>query len=78
MKNKQRTSFRMFNIILLTLIIASCAHSQTSLFNGKNLDGWTNYGTEKWYVEDNQIICESGPDALYGYLGTDKHYKSIK
>ena len=23
-----------------------------SLFNGKNLDGWTNYGTEKWYVED--------------------------
>jgi len=77
MKNKQRTNFREFNIFLLTLIIVSCTHSQTSLFNGENLDGWTNYGTEKWYVEDNQIICESGPDALYGYLGTDKHYKNF-
>ena len=26
-----------------------------SLFNGKNLDGWTIYGTEKWYV-DNGIF----------------------
>jgi len=77
MKNKQRTSFRIFNIFLLTLIIVSCASGQTSIFNGKNLDGWTNYGTEKWYVEDGQIICESGPDALYGYLGTDKHYKNF-
>jgi len=77
MKNKQRTSFRIFNIFFLTLIIVSCASGQTSIFNGKNLDGWTNYGTEKWYVEDGQIICESGPDALYGYLGTDKHYKNF-
>ncbi len=23
-----------------------------ALFNGNNLDGWTVYGTEKWYVED--------------------------
>ena len=29
----------------------SCAQS-ASLFNGKNLDGWKIYGTEKWYVED--------------------------
>jgi hypothetical protein len=46
-----------------------------SLFNGKNLDGWTNYGTEKWYVEDGLLVCESGPDKEYGYLATDKHYK---
>ena len=74
MKNQKITTF---NIFLLTLIIFSCTQAQTSLFNGKNLDGWTNYGTEKWYVEDDQIICESGPDALYGYLGTDKHYKNF-
>jgi len=42
------------------------------LFNGKNLEGWINYGTEKWYVEDGELICESGPDAAYGYLGTDE------
>jgi hypothetical protein len=79
MKNQQITKFRKFNIFLgvLILIIVSCAPEQTSLFNGKDLDGWTKYGTEKWYVEDNQIICESGPDALYGYLGTDKHYKNF-
>ena len=46
-----------------------------SLFNGENLDGWTNYGTEKWYVEDGLLVCESGPDKEYGYLATDKHYK---
>lgn len=45
-----------------------------SLFNGKDLTGWKIHGTEKWYVEDGQIICESGPDAEYGYLATDDTY----
>lgn len=45
-----------------------------SLFNGKNLDGWKIYGTEKWYVEDGILICESGPDKKYGYLATEKWY----
>lgn len=44
------------------------------LFNGQNLEGWTIYGTEKWYVEDGLLICESGPDQEYGYLATDAHY----
>ncbi len=48
-----------------------------SLFNGKDLTGWTIHGTEKWYVEDGNLICESGPDAEYGYLATDKSYKDI-
>ena len=49
----------------------------SSLFNGKNLDGWQIYGTEKWYVNDSVLICESGDDKEYGYLGTDKHYKDF-
>ena len=44
------------------------------LFNGENLDGWTVYGTERWYVDDGQLVCESGPDAQYGYLATDAYY----
>ena len=48
-----------------------------SLFNGKDLTGWTVYGTEKWYVEDGLLICESGPDAAYGYLATDASYKNF-
>lgn len=45
-----------------------------TIFNGKDLDGWTIYGTEKWYVENKELVCESGEDKAYGYLGTDKTY----
>jgi len=50
---------------------------KVSLFNGKDLTGWKIYGTEKWYVEDGLLVCESGPDKKYGYLATDKFYKNF-
>ena len=51
----------------------------TSLFNGENLDGWIKYGTEEWYVNDEgQLVCESGPDKAYGYLGTTGTYKDFE
>jgi hypothetical protein len=55
-------------------------YSQKSswLFNGKNLNGWTVHGTEKWYVEKGDLVCESGPDKQYGYLSTDKKYKNFE
>lgn len=69
------------------MLIASCkttaqtateTSKSASLFNGKDLTGWTIYGTEKWYVEDGLLVCESGPDMAYGYLGTDKQYKNFE
>lgn len=49
-----------------------------SLFNGRNLKGWTPYGTENWYVnEDGCMVCESGPDKQYGYLATNAYYKDF-
>ena len=48
-----------------------------TLFNGYDLTGWTPYGTEKWYVEDSLLVCESGPDKGYGYLATDMYYKDF-
>jgi hypothetical protein len=48
-----------------------------SLFNGKDLTGWKIYGTEKWFVQDGLLICESGPDKKYGYLATEKFYKNF-
>ena len=45
-----------------------------SLFNGENLDGWINHGTELWYASNGEIICESGPDKGYGYLSTEQFY----
>ncbi len=53
------------------------AQSNSKIFNGKNLKGWTIHGTEKWYVEDGELVCESGPDKQYGYLSTDKKYKDF-
>jgi hypothetical protein len=47
------------------------------IFNGKNLDGWVVHGTEKWYVEKNMLVCESGPDKQYGYLSTVKDYRDF-
>jgi len=62
----------------LIVILQNAAKAQTkNLFNGIDLDGWTVYGTEKWYVEDGLLVCESGPDKEYGYLGTDKEYKNF-
>ncbi|WP_027076800.1 3-keto-disaccharide hydrolase [Maribacter antarcticus] len=60
-------------IILLSLGVSA---QKKTLFNGENLEGWTIYGTEKWYVEDGLLICESGPDKGYGYLGTTDNYKN--
>jgi hypothetical protein len=56
----------------------SLAQKKQSLFNGRNLDGWTVYGTEKWYVQDGLMISESGPDKQYGYLATDNHYDDFE
>ena len=47
---------------------------EVTLFNGTDLKGWEAYGTEKWYVEDGLLICESGPDKKYGYLATRDYY----
>lgn len=71
---------------LLIFFAASCVTSQNkqntqegykSLFNGKDLTGWTIYGTEKWFVENGELICESGPDKEYGYLGTKETFKDF-
>ena len=66
-------------LLLLTFsyfVVAAQAQS-TRLFNGENLDGWTPHGTEKWYVEKGNLVCESGPDKQYGYLSTNAKYKDF-
>lgn len=46
------------------------------LFNGKDLSGWKEIGHEKWVVEDGAIYGEGVTDE-YGYLATEKTYKSF-
>lgn len=47
---------------------------EATLFNGTDLHGWEVYGTEKWYVQDSLLVCESGSDKQYGYLATREYY----
>jgi hypothetical protein len=51
---------------------------EEKLFNGKDLTGWKIYGTEKWYVDKGELVCESGPDKQYGYFATEKEYKDFE
>src|SRR5690606_15225278 len=64
-------------IALFTLTTVQ-AQRTIALFNGYNLNGWTVHGTEKWYVEKGQLVCESGPDKQYGYLSTDTSFKNFE
>ncbi|TDI69843.1 MAG: DUF1080 domain-containing protein [Bacteroidetes bacterium] len=50
----------------------------TELFNGADLSGWQIHGTEYWYVENGELVCESGPDAEYGYLSTDEVFTDFE
>src|SRR5216110_3194349 len=64
--------------ILFSSPLFLSAQNAVSIFNGKDLNGWTIHGTEKWWVENGKMICESGPDKQYGYLSTDKNYKNFE
>ena len=67
-----------FLLICIFLCLNVYSQKSVSLFNGKDLTGWTIHGTEKWYVENGELICESGPDKQYGYLSTTKSYKNFE
>jgi hypothetical protein len=68
-----------FLMLLSFIIMSPDTYSQgfKKIFNGKDLTGWTIHGTEKWYVDNRELVCESGPDKQYGYLSTDKNYKNF-
>jgi len=69
-----------YQLFSLLILLGSYSYSQSSvaLFNGKDLSGWTIHGDEKWYAEDGEIICESGPKKGYGYLSTLEHYDDFE
>lgn len=66
----------LFTASLVALVMGACA--QTQLFNGKDLSGWEVFGTEKWYVDGGELVCESGPDKAYGYLATTEQFKDFE
>jgi len=67
-----------FVVVGFALSAVAAEKGGKSIFNGKDLKGWKIHGTEKWYVEDGLLVCESGPDAQYGYLSTLKNYDDFE
>jgi hypothetical protein len=66
------------SLLFALVVLLQVAQAQkVKLFNGKDLSNWTIHGTEKWYVQDGEMICESGPDKQYGYLSTNGKYKNF-
>ncbi len=67
-------------LAILSLLSLTCTvmAQHNSLFNKKDLTGWNIHGTEKWYVDNGELVCESGPDKGYGYLSTTKSYKNFE
>jgi hypothetical protein len=55
---------------------ATAERSWVSLFDGKDLSGWKNNGSEKWVVDDGAILGESTV-GKYGYLTTEKTYRDF-
>ncbi len=80
-----KKTIQTLSLIIIVISFLSCSSGENtkkgnsvSLFNGMDLSGWTINGTEKWYVEEGELICESGPDEEYGYLSTDEKYKNFE
>ena len=67
----------LFVLLAFLCFVNVNAQKAKSIFNGKDLTGWTPHGTEKWYVENGELVCESGPDKQYGYLSTNQPYKNF-
>ena len=66
--------------MITATIITSCLFATSpqwaTLFNGKNLDGWTivNGATSTWTVQDNMIICSGKPTSV---LRTNQQYENF-
>jgi len=74
---KRILAFLIISTIVIPITIGT-SFAQVKLFNGKDLTGWKVHGTEKWYVDKGELVCESGPDKQYGYLVSDKDFKNFE
>ena len=75
---KKITGSFILMVLSCTLFGQSPKGKAYPLFNGKDLNGWEIHGTEKWYAEKGELICESGPEKQYGYLATKKNFKNFE
>ena len=80
MKELNSLALALLGAAMVSTAFSSLVAAQETLplFNEKDLTGWTVHGTELWYAEDGNLICESGPDSGYGYLATEASFKDFE
>ena len=49
-----------------------------ALFDGSTFEGWKEWGSEKWSIEDVVIWGNSGPKRSEGYLATEEIFKDFR
>lgn len=79
MKNQFKITIFLFMLISsFSMSFCYLSNNWEALFNGKDLSGWKVYGTEKWYVQNEELVGESGPDNWFGYLATEEVFKDFE
>ena len=72
------TKFLLPFILVTGLFPLSFGESRwVSIFDGKTLNGWKNYGAEKWSVDHGEILGQAVTQA-YGYLATEKTFQNFE
>jgi len=75
--------FRLETLLVVALLafnsaVANAEDGFVSLFNGKNLDGWTQRGGKATYaIEGDEIVGTSVPNTGNSFLCTDKNYANF-
>ncbi|GHT21493.1 glycosyl hydrolase [Planctomycetales bacterium] len=71
-----RVSFTLITLILFAAAVSAAEF--TPLFNGKDTTGWKSIGGKnKFYVEDGQLILETGDESLQSYIVTEKTFENF-
>jgi hypothetical protein len=52
--------------------------SWRNIYNGENLDGWKEWGSESWEIVDGVIEGRRGPKNSEGYLATEETYTEFR
>jgi len=78
MKNLQKLQLTLSVMALLTLIGCNDSSQEVSLFDGKSLDGWVNYGGGNFYVQDDMIVGETQVGLPNSFLATEAMYTDFE
>ena len=70
-------------LLVVGLAAFGCASSQmdsgwTTLFDGRNLNGWYKVGDANWRLEDGAVVADKLSGKNNGFLVTDRMYRDFE